>query len=155
VVYARRAAVLYFAGALAAIAGLFAWVLLRASGNRAGVLIVGAGGSLFFIYAAAWVVLRYRGPIVVLSESGLTYHSRGGPLLRAEHRSVTWDAIAHVSFRAIPRGGREVVISERPESHGGRRPPDLRINLGFLDINSESLVDRMNALAMVKGIILH
>jgi hypothetical protein len=44
-----------------------------------------------------------------------------------------------------------MIIAERPESHGGRRLPDLRVNLGFLDISSGLLVDRMNELAMAKG----
>jgi hypothetical protein len=155
VVYAKRAVVFYFAGGSAAIAGLGGWASLAAPNISLGGLVVGAGGSLFFLYCAAWIVLRYRGPILVLFDSGLTYHSRRGPLLRAEHRSVAWDAIAHVHFRTIPRGGRAMIITERPESHGGRRLPDLRVNLGFLDVSSGVLVDRMNELAMAKGIILH
>ncbi len=87
----------------------------------------------------------------VLFDSGLTYYARRGLLLRAERRSVAWDAIAQVTFQAIPRGGRAMIIAERPESHGGRRLPDLRVNLGFLDISSGLLVDRMNELAMAKG----
>jgi hypothetical protein len=155
VVYAKRAAVLYFAGGSAAIAGLCAWASLAPPKTSIGGLIAGAGGSLFFLYGAAWIVLRHRGPMLVLSDSGLTYYARRGVLLRAEHRSVAWDAIAGVSFQAIPRGGRAMIIAERPESHGGRRLPDLRISLGFLDIRPGVLVDRMNELATAKGAVLH
>lgn len=111
-VYAKRAAVLYFAGASAAIAGLCAWALLAAPDSSPGVLILGAGGSLFFLYAAAWIVLRYRGPILGSPRSGLTYYSRRGLLLRAELGSVAWDAIAHVSSKRFPVGaGRRSLLS--------------------------------------------
>jgi hypothetical protein len=154
-VYARKAAVLYFAGSCAALAGLGAWALLAAPDSRLGWRALDAGCSLLFLYAAAWIVLRYRGPILLLSESGMTYYSRHGLLLRAERRFVPWDAIARISFRAIPRGGRRMIIAERPEAHGSRPPPDLRINLGFLGISVSALTHRMNEFAAAKGVILH
>jgi hypothetical protein len=48
-----------------------------------------------------------------------------------------------------------MVITQRSEAHGGLVPPELRINLGFLDISKRALVDRMNELARAKGVILH
>lgn len=154
VVYAKKAG-LYFAGGCAVIAGLGAWALLAAPGGNALGRAVGVGFVLLFLSCAVWIVLATRGPLLELSHSGLTYRSHRGLFARTEQRFVASDAIAHVSFRAVHRGGTRMVITQRSEAHGGLVPPDLRINLGFLDITKGTLVDRMNELARAKGVILH
>lgn len=155
VVYARKAALLYFAGGCTVIAGLGVWALLSAPGGNVFGRAVGVGFVLLFLSCAVWIVLATRGPFLELSHSGLTYRSHRGLFARTEQRFVAWDAIAHVSFRAVHRGGTRMVITQRSEARSGLVPPDLRINLGFLDISKRTLVDCMNELARAKGVILH
>jgi hypothetical protein len=63
--------------------------------------------------------------------------------------------MGHVSFPAILREGKAMIISELPALRRGTPPTDLRVSLGFLDISSRALADRMNEFAEAKGVILH